>query len=471
MTWPELPHGGEERRGPRDRTAPDPAFEYARALLCEVGAEGRIETVPASVGGLDSWAASGAMALTGRRDGPALRPRGAPATAVDGGLLALRAVATGWGLPTHGLDGVGAGLLAERAAIAGFERQGPWSAGGAFVVLEAADGWIGVSCPRSSDLELIPALTLGAVVVLEDDPWRPGSRLVEELSTWTAARSCGGLVGRAHDLGLPLVEVADPVSVDDQQLMARWRAGRSSWVVVHEGGARRRCREVPVVVSLASLWAGPLAAHLLGQLGIRVITVESISRPDGARRGSRDFHDLLHAGQDMVALPLDTVAGRASLARLVVAADLVIDGSRPRAMRHLGIDVDAVVAGGTSWVSITGYGRTGPWADVPAFGDDAAAAGGLLAWDAGGPLPAGDAIADPLTGIHAAVAALAALTRDEASLIDIAMREVALVAARLPSPPVRDVTVAAPRGRRPSGSSRPLGADTDRVLAELVHPS
>ena len=40
----------------------------------------------------------------------------------------------------------------------------------------------------------------------------------------------------------------------------------------------------PLVVDLSALWAGPLCAHLLGLAGARVVKVESLGRPDGARR-------------------------------------------------------------------------------------------------------------------------------------------------------------------------------------------
>jgi hypothetical protein len=60
-----------------------------------------------------------------------------------------------------------------------------------------------------------------------------------------------------------------------------------------------------------------------------------------------------------------------------------------------------------------------------AFGDDAAVAGGVVATDVHGPVFAGDAIADPLTGLIAAVAALACLSAPGAWLVDLAMRDIA----------------------------------------------
>jgi crotonobetainyl-CoA:carnitine CoA-transferase CaiB-like acyl-CoA transferase len=77
-------------------------------------------------------------------------------------------------------------------------------------------------------------------------------------------------------------------------------------------------------------------------------------------------------------------------------------------------------------VSITGYGRAGDDGARVAFGDDAAVAGGLVADDDDGqPVFAGDAIADPLTGLHAAIGALVAIEEGGGVIVDVAMRDVA----------------------------------------------
>ncbi|MCM3885682.1 CoA transferase, partial [Frankia sp. R82] len=192
-----------------------------------------------------------------------------------------------------------------------------------------------------------------------------------------------------------------------------------------------------VVVDLSAMWAGPLCAHLLGRMGLRVIKVESVRRLDGARRGSAAFYDWLHAGHESVVLDFATPDGRAMLRRLLEQADVVIESSRPRALAQLGVDADALVAArpGRVWVSITGYGRTGAETgdgpDPVAFGDDAAVAGGLVGWQHRGrgadptPVFCADAIADPLTGLFAAVAVAASLRAGGGQLLDVAMRDVA----------------------------------------------
>jgi crotonobetainyl-CoA:carnitine CoA-transferase CaiB-like acyl-CoA transferase len=182
----------------------------------------------------------------------------------------------------------------------------------------------------------------------------------------------------------------------------------------------------PRVIDLSSLWAGPLCGRLLGAAGASVTKVESAHRPDGARAGPPEFFRLMNEGKEEETVDLATAPGRADLRELLAGADVVIDSSRPRAMEQLGVDVEAEVRRGAVWVSITGYGRTGPWRNRVAFGDDAAVAGGLAV--AAGSVEAprfwGDAVADPAAGLFATEAVLASLHVGGGHLVDVALREV-----------------------------------------------
>ena len=224
-----------------------------------------------------------------------------------------------------------------------------------------------------------------------------------------------------------------------------------------------------VVVDLSALWAGPLCGDLLARAGARVVKVESRERPDGARRGPQEFFDLMNGRKRSVALDLQDRAGIRILHDLVRRADVIIEASRPRALAQLGLDArDLVRSGGPRvWISITGYGRSDGGANRVAFGDDAAAAGGLVVWNDDAPLFCADALADPVTGLTAADACLQALATGGRWLLDVSMSAVsaALTGPTLPAP--RDLTVAHPRAR-PAGAKAPeLGADTARVLSEL----
>jgi crotonobetainyl-CoA:carnitine CoA-transferase CaiB-like acyl-CoA transferase len=224
-----------------------------------------------------------------------------------------------------------------------------------------------------------------------------------------------------------------------------------------------------LVVDLSALWAGPLCGDLLARAGASVVKVESIWRPDGARRGPAGFFDLLNAHKRSVALDFGARDGVRALRELVGRADVVVEASRPRALEQFGI-VGGEVEGPQVWVSITGHGRD---AGRVAFGDDAAAAGGLVVWSGeGAPMFCADAVGDPVTGLTAAAACMEALAEGGRWLLDVSM---AGVCAGLAGPTVPvgggagTLEVAAPRARARATSrvAAELGADTAQVLAEL----
>ncbi|ROH86716.1 DUF559 domain-containing protein [Stagnimonas aquatica] len=241
----------------------------------------------------------------------------------------------------------------------------------------------------------------------------------------------------------------------------------------------------PRVVDLSSLWAGPLCGHLLLRLGAEVVKVESTQRPDGARRGAPEFFDLLNAGKRSVALDLGSAAGREQLRALLGEADIVIEASRPRALRQMGISAEQLLRKnpGLTWLSLSGYGRAPEWENAIAYGDDAGVAAGLsalLRQAHGEPLICGDAIADPLTGIHAALAAWASWRQGGGQLLALSLSGVVRAALDFDTP--SDVAarmadwsrvlaqsgqpVAAPRRRPGSGTASALGADTAAVFAD-----
>jgi crotonobetainyl-CoA:carnitine CoA-transferase CaiB-like acyl-CoA transferase len=134
----------------------------------------------------------------------------------------------------------------------------------------------------------------------------------------------------------------------------------------------------------------------------------------------------MHEGKEFHAIDFSTEALREE----ILAADVVVEGSRPRALEQLGIDArDVIERGPRVWLSITGHGRGEPERNWVGFGDDAAVAGGLVAWSHDQPCFVGDAIADPLTGIAGAAAVLAALQEGGRWLIDCNLAGVAAFVA------------------------------------------
>ena len=378
------------------------AASYAGKLLEDLGAEteylaGKPDHHPAQ-----RWAESGLMALTGNANELPLMCPAPLASCGDGALAAFRAI-TGGKIPDK-LQG--ADLMAERAAIVGLERNGATSPGGGCKIIASNDGHIGLSLARDSDWEQLPAWL--ELDILPD--W-------DAISHHVAMRPTAELLERGRLLGLGLA-VAHATPSHEQE---------SSWLRVNNCGKTRPDRsQSPRILDLSSLWAGPLCSHLWQLAGAEVIKVESTRRPDGARQGPRLFYDLLNQGKRAVALDLHTSTGQRQLLELIHHVDIVIEGSRPRALRQMGIFAEQLVdqIPGLSWVSITGYGREEPQANWIAYGDDAGVAAGLsaLMYEATGKwVFCGDAIADPLTGLHAAVAGWASWMAGGGHLIDISL--------------------------------------------------
>lgn len=407
-----------------------------------------IEREAAAADAAGDWIASGAMELTGEPSGPPLAAPGEPASAARGATLALAALAadTPWASPV-GADG--ARLLSERAALLGLRRRGSVSPNGSCRMVRAADGWLAVNMARPDDRRMLDAWlettvprAAGGDAPVDDvthageGAWTPDLR--EAVDAACAVRRASELAARAALLGLAVAEVpAEPADVAaDEQSRARaqpfplepWRIEArppaSGLRSPPAAGADRR----PTVVDLSSLWAGPLCSSLLGRAGFEVVAIEAVGRPDPSRVVAPEFHRRLRAGHRRVVIDFADPAGVRRLESLMTSAAVVVEGSRPRALDQLGVGPAVVLARSPStvWVSITGYGRTGPWSNRAAFGDDAAAAAGLVARDRGGrPLFCGDAIADPLTGLHAAVAAMGMLTVGVGGLVDVPLRDVA----------------------------------------------
>jgi CoA-transferase family III len=296
-------------------------------------------------------------------------------------------------LAAHGVDVDPLALCYERAEIVGLVPGGDQSYGRMTRLLATRDGWIAVALARADDVASIPAWLERDVT---DDPW---TLVTEEVAT----RDASELVARARLLGMPAAVLGE-IAADAPVRTTRIGSAAS--------------REQVTVVDLSSLWAGPLCSRLLRDAGARVVKVESTQRPD-ARTSSPEFFARMNDGKEQITI--DFTSGE--LAALLASADVVIEASRPRALEQLGIrpaDVGAHV-----WVSITGYGRDEPGRNWVAFGDDAAVAGGLVVWDGAGPCFCLDAVADPLTGMTAAVAALDALAANDSVLLDVAMARVA----------------------------------------------
>ncbi|MDG2351923.1 MAG: CoA transferase [Acidimicrobiales bacterium] len=382
------------------------------------------------------WAMSGAMSLTGESSG---LPRQVPM----GVTLRMEQLATIIEEITK-LSIDGPALLGERAAFAGLTRQGSRSVGGYAQLVETIDKPICINFARPDDLLLIPAWLQEEI--------DPNNR--KELFSVLGKSESEQLVERADLLGIPLGVPGTEKYKNPAHLT--------------EGKISNKQAATTLVIEFGSLWASPLCGDLLRRSGCRVIKIESVSRPDGARRGPTGFFDLLNGGKESLALDFSDERSLELLKKIVKEADVIVEGSRPRALRQLGIDAEIEVEAGKVWVSITGYGRNGPRSKGVAFGDDAAVSGGLFLKD---PLCfIADAVSDPSAGLLAATFALSALKSGKGWLIDIPLSAVAnwmLGTGEIPEEAAENI-IAEPRARKIEIAAPTAGQHNSQLENEFL---
>jgi hypothetical protein len=340
-----------------------------------------------------------------------------------------------------GVDVDATELLAGRAGLLGLSPQGRISAGGATRLMRSGDGWCALTLSRQDDVDAVPALTESDAV--GDDPW-------PAVQHWVAGNASADVTARARLLGLPVAARAE----------ARAAAPR---ITTLGAAAPPRKPSGLLVADLSSMWAGPLCGQLFARAGATVVKVETPSRPDGTRAGPSAFFDWMNSGK--LSYTVD-FGGPAGLRRLLEAADVVIESSRPAALAYRGLGpTDVAPRDGRVWLRITGHGTVGERAGWVAFGDDAAVSGGLVGGSDSEPVFCGDAIADPLTGLHAALSGVESLSSGGGELIELSMAAVAATYA-VDDRAAETRCTAMPA---PSSPASDLGTDNaivDRLLAE-----
>lgn len=173
------------------------------------------------------------------------------------------------------------------------------------------------------------------------------------------------------------------------------------------------------VLDLSQGVAGPYSAHLLQRQGADVIKVEP---PGGdwarhvgaARQGHSSLSSTYNGGKRSIVVDARQLAGQALLLRLAAQADIIIESFRPQVMQRLGMGYDSLRAAGLDpvYLSISGYGASGPYAQRPATDSVMQADSGLMSSNRdaqGRPQRVGLLLADIATGVYAAQACTAAL--------------------------------------------------------------
>ena len=354
----------------------------------------------------------------------------------------------------------------------GNRYAGPGAPIGAY---RCADGWIGLALAQHDQVERMLEVT-GLVSMLErpdvDSIWDlmaiPGL-LDSELVAHLASRPRDETVELFQALRLPCAAIADLEDVlADPHLAERdfWEVDpvsgarlpgppfhlsghawsgepstrRSGGPALPSGGERPGdLADGPLtglrVLDLTRVWAGPLAARILADLGAEVLMVEApwarLPReiPESVVQSTRyfpgdqpgaepwnrsAFHNKYAINKRSTAVELDRAEGRELLAALVPTADVLIENYSPRVMPSFGFDEGALgrLNPDLVYVTMPGYGRRGPCADWVAYGptlDGQVGHTSLTGYAGEGPWKCGIAWPDPIGGLHAAAAALVCL--------------------------------------------------------------
>lgn len=190
------------------------------------------------------------------------------------------------------------------------------------------------------------------------------------------------------------------------------------------------------VVDFSELLPGPFFTQALAEMGARVIKIERSPHGDNARRLGAGGFAAVNRGKESLLVDLKDEAQRAQVRQLVASADVVVESYRPGVMARLGMDFASLQATCPRliYVSLSGYGQAGPWANLPGHDINYLAAAGVLAvsGEAGGPpaLGAGLPVADLCGAMYALSSTLAALFQRESTgqgqHLDVSLADCAL---------------------------------------------
>ncbi len=196
------------------------------------------------------------------------------------------------------------------------------------------------------------------------------------------------------------------------------------------------------VVDLTAIVSGPMATQILADQGADVIKVEplpggELTRLLGTQRGGiTSLYETINRGKRSVGLDLKQERGRELFLDLVRTADVVAENFRPGAMQRLGLGEERLreVKPDLVYVSISGFGPSGPYAGQKVYDSIVQAVSGFAAVqgnpETGVPELVRNLVCDKVTALTAAQAITAALLRKaqtgEGSRVELAMLDAAL---------------------------------------------
>ncbi len=391
-------------------------------------------------------------------------------------------------------------------------------------IVAAADGWLGINCLTGQHwLDACAMLGLPEYGELQIEIMLGGPQRAEfydKAEPWLSTHKVGEIVELSQAMRIPASPVNDGATVlDCPQYLERGffvDAGGADWSFRRPGAPFRLSKSPALpprpaphlgshavgapspsvfngvgayppktfadikVLDLTTFWAGAYLTCYLGAFGADIVKVESIQRPDGFRYSGAWAHEgdrwyersglwqATNLNKRDITLDLASEQGRDLIRRLVRQADVVVENFSPRVIEHFGLDYESLVElkPDVILVRMPGFGLTGPWREYVGWALNFEQTSGMAAVTGypDGPPCTLQGPADPIVGVHAGVALLAALEHrrrtGEGQLVEIAQIE---VAAGLTAEPVIEYSM--------NGIIQPRNGNRHRGLVQGVYPT
>jgi crotonobetainyl-CoA:carnitine CoA-transferase CaiB-like acyl-CoA transferase len=431
--------------------------EFVLQAMCgSIGARGWPESEPMQAGGrLGEWFAGTYAAVAAAASVRAARRTGSGET-IDLSVFEAMVVAMG------SLGAVSASVLGEDQALGRRSLELP-------SIVPTADGLVGFCTITAQQFQDFLVLIERPDLVGDDELATMAGRVRrrDEFLTivhdWAADKTTAEIVERATAFRIPVAPIATPqtiLSIDhfvERGVFLETASGAAAPRVPYRSASipARRPSAAPTlgadngrvtwrprpaqdptpadalplsgvrIVDFTAFWAGPMATQVLAALGADVVKIEGVRRPDGMRfAGGRppswdqwwEWGPVFlcsNTNKRAISLELSTPEGRQTALDLIARSDLVIENFSPRVMANFHLEWDAVHVANpkATMIRMPAFGLDGPWRDRVGFAQTMEQASGM-AWMTGpadGPplIPRG--ACDPLAGLHAAFAAIAAL--------------------------------------------------------------
>jgi CoA:oxalate CoA-transferase len=191
-----------------------------------------------------------------------------------------------------------------------------------------------------------------------------------------------------------------------------------------QGAATQALKRGPLegitVLDFSRVLAGPYCTMVLADLGARVIKIEKLGSGDDTRAfgpfvdGESAYFMCFNRGKESIALDIKSPRDRELLERLLDRADVVVENFRPGVMDRLGYGAErlAKTHPHVVYASISGFGHTGPFSDLPGYDMVVQAMGGVMSltgWPDGPPSRVGTSFGDLGAALFATVGIVSAL--------------------------------------------------------------